>query len=73
MPANLSEMSAILERYPSGGLSAADRTLVAKITAAIDSLQAALASYGTVRYQIQQFEKLLCDPWVEDQRLYDML
>ena len=73
MPANLSEMTALLQSYPSSGLSAADQTLLAKIMAAVDSLQVAVATYGAVRYQIQQLEKLLCDPWIEDQRLYDML
>lgn len=73
MPANLSEITIALDSYPTAGLSASDRTLVAKITAAVDSLQLALVKYGTVRYQIQQFEKLLCDPWMEDRKLYDRL
>ena len=73
MPANLSEMTNLLRSYPSAGLSDADRSLVVKITDAVQVLQTALATYGTVRYQIQQLEKLFCDPWMEDQRLYDGL
>lgn len=61
----------VFVRYEGKVSSASDRALLQKQVAALKEIKGSLATYGTMRYKIRSFDKLISDPWMEDQIAFE--
>ncbi|NWK57650.1 hypothetical protein HW115_18680 [Verrucomicrobiaceae bacterium N1E253] len=50
-----------------------DQSRLDKQIEALKCIQKSLDEFGSMRYQISSFEKLLCDPWMNDQSAFDQV
>lgn len=50
-----------------------DRALLDRLIAALKGIRDTLGVYGKMRYQMVSFEKLLCDPWMRDQFVFEKI
>lgn len=48
-----------------------DRCLLNRQIEALCEIRNGLSEYGTMRYRLSRFEKLLSDPWMEDQAAFE--
>jgi predicted KAP-like P-loop ATPase len=52
-------------------LSSADQRLIKMQIEALEGIRKSLSDFGSMGYQIQRFEKLISDPWMENRDVFD--
>ena len=62
---------ATFEKYLLEVTSDADKTLLKRQITELTEIASSLSKYGTIRYRITDFEKLISDPWMENQTVYE--
>ena len=61
----------VFRNYDEKVSSNEDRDLLRRQVEALEGIGKCLSTYGSMRYKIKSFEKLISDPWMEDQSAFD--
>ena len=59
------------KKYEAIVTSETDRSLLHKQIEALCEIRNCLSEYGTMKYRLSSFEKLISDPWMEDQTAFE--
>jgi hypothetical protein len=71
MKAKIKDVISVFKRCRRQAEHPNDRLLLDKQIKALKGIRDSLSDTGTMRYQLVSFEKLLCDPWINNRTIFD--